>query len=382
MPPSRAQARLAEFLETAERLKNERATAGNVLETLEATPPAEWPALAARPEFQTNAALERLGEEVRRRLDRNPREALALAELATTIADALPATAYPAVTLAQIRAMAWKDRANALRILGRIPEALEVLARGEHILEKHVVLSVDRAVLDMVKALILVDTGDVDNARSIAITCGSVFLAHGDLTRALQAGEIEGYVLFEKRQFHDALELFSSLLEVARVTNDLSAEARCENNLGQCSINLDEFKAANIHFSNAIAHMTDLGQPLAATRAQWGAGQVSLAKGQAENGLKYLHAARDSFVQHGMFEESALCALTIAEYLLSHEEKSAAREIVHTIATEFRESTLERRIIEAVTALDQTLSDSEAPLAAVRHVYALIKSAQSKHAVL
>src|SRR5437763_1707550 len=114
MPPSHAQARLAEFLETAERLKNERATAGGVLETVEATPPAAWPTLATRPEFQTNAALERLGEEVRRRLDRNPREALVLADVAVAIADALPQTAYPAVTLAQIRATAWKDRATVL----------------------------------------------------------------------------------------------------------------------------------------------------------------------------------------------------------------------------------------------------------------------------
>ena len=56
MPPSPAQARLAEFLETAERLKNERAAAGNVLETVEATPPDAWPSLANLPEFQTNAA--------------------------------------------------------------------------------------------------------------------------------------------------------------------------------------------------------------------------------------------------------------------------------------------------------------------------------------
>src|SRR5207248_8060269 len=54
MPPSPAQARLAEFLETAERLKNERAAAGGVLETVAATPPAAWPTLAANPEFQTN----------------------------------------------------------------------------------------------------------------------------------------------------------------------------------------------------------------------------------------------------------------------------------------------------------------------------------------
>lgn len=379
MPPSPAQARLAEFLETAERLKNERAAAGNVLETVEATPPEAWPSLANVPEFQTNAALERLGDEVRRRLDRNPREALALAELATTIADALPATAYPAVTLAQIRAMAWKDRANALRFLGRIPEALDSVAHAESILEKHVALGVDRAVVDMVKALILIDTGQVDEARSVAITCGSVFLAHGDLTRALQAGEIEGYVLFEKHQYSDAQALFKSLLDIARVTGDLSAEARCENNLGQCAIYLNDFKTANIHFSNAIARMTDLGQPIAATRAQWGAGQVLLGKGQTESGLQHLYSARTSFTQHGMFEEAGLCGLTIAESLLSRGDDRQAQELIHEVANEFRESPLERRIIEAVVALEQTMPVSDSPVEAVRHVYALIESAQSKH---
>src|SRR5438270_1731949 len=149
MSPSPAQARLAEFLETAERLKNERAAAGGVLETVEATPPAAWPTLATQPEFQTNAALERLGEEVRRRLDRNPREALALAELATTIADGLPETGYPAVTMAQIRAMAWKDKANAFRFLGKIPEAFTAIQHAEEIINKHDALALDRAIIDM-----------------------------------------------------------------------------------------------------------------------------------------------------------------------------------------------------------------------------------------
>ena len=226
MPPSPAQARLAEFLETAERLKNERAAAGGGAGDGGGDSARCVAVLATYPEFQTNAALEKLSEEVRRRLDRNPREALALAELATTIADALPPTAYPAVTLAQIRAMAWKDRANALRFLGRIPETFEAIARAEEILDKHVALGLDRAVVDLVKALALLNTGDVEQARAIAITCGSVFLSHGDLTRALNAGEIEGHVLYEMERYADGYTLFKSLIDVARAANDAEAEAR------------------------------------------------------------------------------------------------------------------------------------------------------------
>ncbi|HEV2719881.1 MAG TPA: hypothetical protein VG323_07655, partial [Thermoanaerobaculia bacterium] len=309
MPPSRAQARLAEFLETAERLKNERAAAGTVLETVEATPPAAWPSLAERPDFQTNAALERLSDEVRRRLERNPREALALAELATTIADALPETAYPAVTLAQIRAMAWKDRAKSLRFLTRIPEAFDALKRAEEILDKHVALGLDRAVVDMVKALIFIDTGQFEDARATAITCGSVFLAHGDLIHALSAGEIEGHVLYETGKYADAYTLFKSLIDVARAAEDLEAEARCHHNAASCAMFLDDFRTANVHYSEAIAKLTDLGHVVNATRTQWGAGQVLIRKGQIQAGLKHLYAARENFIQHEMLEEAGLCGL-------------------------------------------------------------------------
>ena len=381
MPPSRAQARLAEFLETAERLKNERAAAGAVLETLEATPPAEWPTLATRPEFQTNAALEKLGDEVRRRLDRNPREALALAELATAIADGLPETAYPTVTLAQIRAMAWKDRANALRFMGRIPETFDALKHADQILEKHVALGLDRAVVDLVKALTLLNTGDCEEARALAITCGSVFLAHGDLTRALQAGEIEAHVLFEKQQYADAYPLFKSLIDVAHAIADGDAEARCHHNAGYCAIFLNDLKSANIHLSEAISKFNDLGKAIAGIRAQWGAGQVLIGRGQIDAGLRHLYAARDAFAQHELYEESGLSGLSIAEALLSRGDEQEAHEMVRAIARDFRESPLERRIVDAVVALEQTMIDSDAPVEAVRDVYALIES-HSKHASL
>jgi tetratricopeptide (TPR) repeat protein len=377
MPPSPAQARLAEFLATAERLKNERAAAGNVLETVEATPPAAWPSLAATPEFQTNAALERLGEEVRRRLDRNPREALALAELATTIADALPENAYPAVTLAQIRAMAWKDRANALRFLGSTHQTFEALQRADELLEKHVALGLDHAIVDMVRALALVDTGQFREAQAIAVTCGSVFLSHGDLTHALNAGEIEGHILYECHQYSDAYTLFKSLIDVARAIGDSSAEARCHHNAASCAMQSDDFKSANIHFSEAIARLTDLGDLVNATRTQWGAGQVLIGKGQTESGLKHLNAARDAFLRHDMHEEATLCGLVIAEELLARGDERQAQNLVREMAMKLNDSLLESRVIEAVAGLEQLIVNNEAPIEAVRSVYTLIESSQS-----
>src|SRR5204862_79014 len=82
-----------------------------------ATTPPRWSELAAAPELHSSAAVEQLIEEVRNRLERSPADALTLADVATSIAESLPATSYPAVVLAQLRAMAWKERANTLRYL-------------------------------------------------------------------------------------------------------------------------------------------------------------------------------------------------------------------------------------------------------------------------
>jgi len=273
--------------------------------------------------------------------------------------------------------MAWKDRANALRFLGRIEEAFGAIARAEDILDKHVALGLDRALVDMVKALALVDTGQFSEARAIAITCGSIFLAHGDLTRALNAGEIEGHVLYETQHYADAYTLFKSLTDVARAANDEPAEARCNNNAGYCAVHLNDFKAANIHFSEAIANLTDLGDVVNATRAHWGAGRVFIGKGQFDNGLRHLHAAREAFIQFGMVEEAGLCGLAAAEALFTRGNDTQAREIVSDIAREFRDAPLEWRVIEAVSALEQELVTNDAPVQAVRNVYALIESAHT-----
>ena len=379
MPPSRraAQARLAEFLETAERLKNERAAAGGVLEVVEATPPEGWPSLAERPEFQTNAALEKLSDEVRRRLDRNPREALALSELATAIADALPATAYPAVTLAQIRAMAWKDRANALRFLGRYDEAFDAIARAEDVLEKHVALGLDRAVVGLVKALTFMDTGRLDEAKALATTCGSVFLEHGDLTRALYAGEIEATILYEEKRYADALPLYTSLLDVARITGDAEVEARLHHNAACCALSLEDFRTANIHFSNAIAKLTDLGEIVAATRAQWGAGLLLVGRGQSDSALHHLLAARQSFTQFGMLEEASLAALAIAESFVARGRNDEAHKLVQEVAKDFENAQMEHRIVDAINGLEFALANTDVSVEAVRSVRALIESAHS-----
>ena len=143
--------RMAEFSAITRKFQEERAAAEDtVTRALAEMPRVQWPHLAARAELQTAGAVERLGREVESRLDREPREALAIAETATAIADALQAEAYPPVRLAQVRALAWKDRGQALCYLARHEEALQALDRADAMLEAFGTLAHDLAIVRFV----------------------------------------------------------------------------------------------------------------------------------------------------------------------------------------------------------------------------------------
>lgn len=169
-------AREREFTSTAARLERERDGATDVVgRYLRDTPSEEWPRLAEMSDLRNNAALEQMSDEVRRRLHRKPREALAIANLSASIAESLAPSQYPAVVLAQLRANAWKDRASTLRYLARYDEAIEAADRGEEALAPFASLEHDRAIVRMVKGMILAQQEQFDEAHAILSECRRMF---------------------------------------------------------------------------------------------------------------------------------------------------------------------------------------------------------------
>ena len=174
-------ARIAEFAETARRLQHERAASEDlVTNALRDTPREAWPRLIERHELHTSGALERLGQEVDKRRSTDPREALAIAELATSIAGTIPDDAYPAIIIAQLRAHAWKDRCQALSYLGRYEEALGALDHAEREFDAFGTLAHDRALVRFCRAILLQHLRRFDEAQAILDECRKVFRSHAD----------------------------------------------------------------------------------------------------------------------------------------------------------------------------------------------------------
>src|SRR3954454_138860 len=153
---ARRSAGAREFAAAAARIERERESAADVVNReLRQIPIERWPSLAESPALRNNAALEQMSEEVRKRIERMPVEALAIANVAASIAESLPANAYPPAVMSQIRSTALRDRANALRFLGRLDEAYDAIETAEARLGEFAGAAHDRAIVWLVKSMIL-----------------------------------------------------------------------------------------------------------------------------------------------------------------------------------------------------------------------------------
>jgi tetratricopeptide (TPR) repeat protein len=372
-------ARLAEFAATARKLQQERETAaGVVTHLLNETPYSEWPKLGGREELRNSGALEKLGQEAVTRRHTNPLESLAIAALATTIADALPDDLYPPIVTAQLRAHAWKDRGLALCNVARYVESLDATARAEQILAPFGTLAHDRAIVRLVRASTLQEIQRYDDALGNVRQCKQVFVDHCDDRRHLICGVIEGNILHRMGHHREAREVFISLLPQARQNSDRESLASIHNNIGYSSVEIEDFDTAEAHLHQAIVLFTELDEPLRVARAELARGRLLVRRGQIDLGVSLLRNIRERFLRHELVEEGGLCGLEIVEALLLRGSPLEAELLARRIVNEFTAAQLSTRAITALGYLSDAIAARHASAATAKHVMRYIQSLRTK----
>src|SRR5258706_7626187 len=285
-------ARVKEFADTARRLQRERSGAGEVVSrVLDSTPREEWPSLAERTELRNSGALEQLAARFSAVCEKDRKEALAVSALATAIAETLPPDAYPGVTLAQLRAQAWKDRAHTLSYLARYDEAFQAIEMAERALAPYPAAAYDRAVVGLVKAGTLQHVERYEESRALLAECRGVFGEHGDTTRYLYCGITEVALLYREAKHQEARDLGNRLLASAIDTGDVESAARLHHNVGCCDVQLGNLADGNRHLATARAIFVDLGKPNEAARGERAFGSLLVMIGHVDAGIAPLQAA-------------------------------------------------------------------------------------------
>jgi tetratricopeptide (TPR) repeat protein len=361
-------ARMAEFAETARRLQHERTASDDIVSTaLRDTPREAWSSLRDRRELHTSGALERLSQEIDKRLDTDPRGALAIAELAASVADALAPDSYPAIMLAQLRAHAWRDRGQALSYLGRYDEALRALDRAEEQFQKFGTLGHDRAMVRFCRATLLQHLRRFDEARTILDECRQVFQSYSDTQSYVKCTLATGNLLVRSGDYRAAREMLAPL-----ANDDSLIALKARMGLGWCGIHLGAPSEAIEHFDEAARGCRRLGLELEAVRAIYGAGSALLRLHRFADAIATLRSTREIFLARGLVEEGGLSGLGIVEAQLVLGEAKAARELAASLVREFTVAELNRRAVAALAYLNDAIAASNATPAIVRNVHAYI----------
>jgi tetratricopeptide (TPR) repeat protein len=369
--------RLAEFTATARKLLRERKSGDVITNLLRDTPRDEWPRLAERIEIRNSGALDRLSREVAAALEKDPSDALAMSNLATTIAEILPPDEYPPIVGAQLRAHAWKDRAQALSYVGRDAEALEAIDRAESLLAPFAAVAHDRAIVRLVKAIVLQHLKQWDDSLALLKECLKVFSDHRDSKRVLHCGLTEAMLLHRRGEFSKAHDVLDALLEVARSANDIDSLAAVHNNLALSLLELSDLTAANIHFSEAVRHLNDTGRKVEAARAEMNIGHLFLRKENAQHAMPHLNTALAVFQHHAMPEEIGMCGSLMMEAMLLRGNVERARSIARDLTDQLRGTRVSRQALDAIAYAENAIVTHDDALTAVRHVHNFFDSLRS-----
>jgi tetratricopeptide (TPR) repeat protein len=363
-------ARVAEFGAMARRLRQERADSADVVaRRLRDTPRDRWMTLARHPEFLTSGALDILGT-IAAELERDPQESLAATALATAIAEALPADAYPAVVIAQHRGQAWKDRARTLCYLARYDDALSALDRADAALLGHGTLAHDQAITDFVRSIVLSHLRRFDEAQAFLESSRAVFNDHGDVRLYRKCTVAFGNLLVRRGDHRMAREVFRELLH----DGDAESMAIARSALGWCAIHLGCPDEALDHFRDAERRHQGLTWKLDALRAAYGTGSALLRLGRFEEAVERLDFARARFLQHALIEEAGLSGLEIVEVQMIRKDLESAKKLAAAIVSEFTKAGLNRRAVTALAYLTDAIAASSATPEVVRDVHAYISA--------
>lgn len=330
--------------------------------------------VAAAPAMRTAGVVRKLCNVARDLREKQPMHALSLADAAVQIAEELPLDAYPTTFIDELRGNAWLERANALRYLGRYPEALDALDLAERAFAETPASAFSQALVDYLRAVVFMKSEKLDEAARLARHSARVFRQFGEDDRYMHARIVEGAVLFHRDRFDEALELFTSLVSIAKRQGDVESIARLYANMANCFIGLGDHANAQQLFDQALSLYEARGLETEKVRTRWSLGCLLVSAGDLDGGVAKLREAEREFRALGATTDAALVTLDIVEALLAMNRMSEASAMCAGLTESFAAVGMTGNALTALAFLKEAVATGSATPILVRHVRRYIES--------
>jgi tetratricopeptide (TPR) repeat protein len=313
---SAGSASLRSFEAIAEQIAAEDAEADDLLKVFLSAPAATaWKQLHTRKKFLTGGVARRLSAEAHRVCEAEPLNALTFADAAISVVEALSDDVYPAKAVYELRGTAWKERANALRLLGRFDAALDSLKRAERAYHQLTSSALGMSRVAYVRATVLCDQQRLDEAAVLAEAAEQGFAHLGDNHRRMASIYLRAYINYEQHDLGVSISLYKEILDYGESLGDAGWIARAAYALGNCYVDQGNVGQASMHLHRALAIFREMAEPAHRARTEWGIARVFLAIGKYDEANSRLREAMAELEVRGMVTDAALAGLDRADAL-------------------------------------------------------------------
>jgi tetratricopeptide (TPR) repeat protein len=269
--------------------------------------------LGAKRLYLTGGVARRLIRAAAEACEREPLEALTFSDAAVDVAERL--SNYPAGMMHDLRANAWKERANALTALGNYDASLDALEHAEREFDRAPAAPLGRAIVGYMRATVYYFRGDLSRAVVLAAESCRSYSELGETDRYMRARHLLANVAFAQGDIRGARSIYEELLTWAEAEGDLTWVARESNTVGRCALELGDTATAIQSFHRSSQTFRERGLFAEALRPEWGLALVLSASGKHTEALARLGELRDEFHRRGMLSDEALVSLDMMDAL-------------------------------------------------------------------
>lgn len=351
-------------------------TAKKAVAELLGRPRSSWPAaVASSLELHSPSAVSELVAASETAIDRDPSEAVALAEAATRVAQMLRSDSHSGDSIPRAIGVAWRQYAYAAFYVGDFIAAGEAVAKSQAAFESCVVSDYDLARLSIVRGVIYSAQDRHEEARAEARRAAAVFEAFGDRQRSASARMTEAYSLIEQFRYQEALAILEMVEREFSTDIENWARAMLAMNQGICHAELGPVSEAFDHYSVAAAIFDEIGSPVEAARVRHNVACLLAAQGRLADAKARFRSLRTEFRRLGMGNMAVSADLDLAAILLAEQAHDEAEALCATAVEQFQKSGLGATTqgLVALSYLREAAAQRRATPEAARHVRRFIE---------
>jgi tetratricopeptide (TPR) repeat protein len=261
---------------------------------------------------------------------------LELADLALEVAEHLDAARYSAAAVADLRARAWAQRGNSLRIQARFPESLEAFQRADHLLEEGSGDASERGRVLLLEGALAADLKRYDEAERLLDR--ALWLGGRVADRHLRgAALVRKAHLAQKREEGDkALELMRAGLALMDPEQDPRMLLVAQHNFVHLLVDTGRYREALDRVEETRNLHLQLGGRLDFLRFRWLEGKIYHGLGWVRQAVSLYEDVRRGFVGEGLGFDMALVSLDLAIALSQLGRETEVRELAEEMLPIFR----------------------------------------------